>query len=241
MEKKAYYAIIPANIRYDDRLKPNAKLLYGEITALCNEKGYCWAGNQYFADLYNVSKKTVSKWITDLNRCGYITVGIEYEENSKVIKYRYITLGSIPIREKAATYTPKSGEGIRQKAADNNTLINNTSNNTNIKKKKSDIDILIDDYTDNEDLRETLEEFLKMRKSIKKPMTNKAMELLLKKLNKMTCKNDEKVAILNQSIFNSWQGIFPLKEGIQDGRKEQPNNSSNTEDKIEYDFTKYGA
>ena len=56
--KKSYYAIIPANVRYDERLKLLSRMLYGEITALSNEKGYCWANNKYFGTLYKVSIQT---------------------------------------------------------------------------------------------------------------------------------------------------------------------------------------
>ena len=81
--QKAYYAIIPANVRYDDDLTPNSKLLYGEITALCNEKGYCWASNEYFSKLYGVSKTSISNWISQLRNKGYITCEIVYKEGTK--------------------------------------------------------------------------------------------------------------------------------------------------------------
>lgn len=68
----AYYAVIPADVRYDKDLKPNAKLLYGEITSLCNQKGYCWATNKYFSDLYGLAEETISRLITQLERKGYI-------------------------------------------------------------------------------------------------------------------------------------------------------------------------
>ena len=57
--KPNYYAIIPANVRYDKDISPNAKLLFGEITSLCNQKGYCWATNEYFSTLYNVSDRVI--------------------------------------------------------------------------------------------------------------------------------------------------------------------------------------
>ena len=85
-QQKAYYAIIPANVRYDKDLVPNAKLLYGEITALCNEKGYCWATNQYFAELYNVSDRTIKNWISQLVDKGYIQRSVKYREGTKEIE-----------------------------------------------------------------------------------------------------------------------------------------------------------
>lgn len=90
----------------------------------------------------------------------------------------------------------------------------NTNKNTNIENKKekgTNIDKIINSYTWNFELRNTLKEFLKMRKSIKKPMTDKAMKLLINRLDELGSNDNEKIEILNQSIFNSWQGIFELK------------------------------
>ena len=123
MMQKSYYAIIPANVRYDDNLKANAKLLYGEITALCNEKGYCWASNLYFAELYKVSKETVSRWISQLAELGYINIDIVYKEGTNQIINRYIRIGQEPIDKKVNT-------PIDEKVKENNTVINTTFNNT---------------------------------------------------------------------------------------------------------------
>jgi hypothetical protein len=90
-DKRSYYAIIPANVRYDKSLSANAKLLYGEITALCSGKGYCWANNQYFADLYGVSLRSISRWIASLEQGGYIYCKEVFENN---ISRRWISLNA---------------------------------------------------------------------------------------------------------------------------------------------------
>ncbi len=118
-EHRSYYAIIPANVRYDKRLKPNTKLLYGEITALCNERGFCWAGNEYFADLYGVNKETISRWVSDLIKFGYLNREIIYKEGTNQIINRYLRINQYPIDEKRNT-------PIDEKVKDNNTSINNT-------------------------------------------------------------------------------------------------------------------
>jgi len=128
-EKKGYFAIIPASVRYDKRLPANAKLLYGELTALSNEKGYCWAGNDYFAGLYEVSKTSVSKWVSALKDAGYIQIQLEYAEGTKQILHRYIRIVKDPIEEKLHTSIRKVNDPIEEKLIDNSTL-NTKSNNT---------------------------------------------------------------------------------------------------------------
>ena len=94
-----YYAIIPATVRYDKNLKPAEKLLYGEITALANKNGYCYAKNRYFANLYEVSIETVSRWISHLQQLGYIKIKVVRNENKEVIeRYIYITDISLNIQ-----------------------------------------------------------------------------------------------------------------------------------------------
>ena len=119
--KQSYYAIIPANVRYDKNLTPNAKLLYGEITALCNEKGYCWAENKYFADLYGVSLKSISVWINSLVDKGYIQSEIIYKENSKEIYARQLTIAIPPYGRNLPYPQKKSSIPMEENFKDNNT------------------------------------------------------------------------------------------------------------------------
>ena len=81
-----YYAIIPANVRYDKNLTPNAKLLYAEITALCQKEGFCWATNKYFQELYGVSQPTVSEWVKQLIDAHYITIELDKKNNRRCIR-----------------------------------------------------------------------------------------------------------------------------------------------------------
>jgi hypothetical protein len=99
-DKPNYYATIPADVRYDNTLTPNAKLLYAEITALSNMNGRCMASSRYFADLYNVSRVSIQKWLKLLEDKKYINREIIYKQGCKQIEKRYITLVNNPCKEK---------------------------------------------------------------------------------------------------------------------------------------------
>ena len=124
MIKPNYYAIIPAEVRYNKQLTPNAKLLYAEITALCNMNGKCTASTEYFCKLYEVSRVSIQKWLKVLEKNNYIKRTNIYKEGSKEILTRYITLVNSPSKE---MFTPSS----KEKLTDNtNTKVYNNNNIT---------------------------------------------------------------------------------------------------------------
>lgn len=123
MENPAYYAVIPANVRYS-KIPSSAKLLYGELTALAQKQGFCFASNAYFAELYGVEPTTVSGWLRSLYESGFIKVQVDKKAGNK----RRIYIAD-PLREIQNTSSEKSEDPSSEKSEDNNTSIINTNNN----------------------------------------------------------------------------------------------------------------
>ncbi len=124
-EKPSYYAVIPANVRYNVNLNSSQKLFYGEITALTFKTGECWASNNYFSKLYGVSPSLITNWVKALEKEKLITV--DYERKGKEITKRIIRI----IGTQNIEYVfNKPEEGYSKYLKENNTSINNTSINT---------------------------------------------------------------------------------------------------------------
>ncbi len=136
-EQPSYYAIIPAVVRYCRDLEPNAKLLYGEITALCSQEGYCWATNRYFAELYDVEIRTIQYWLESLVKNNFILVDVS-RDNFKT--ERKISLNhSFQIN---VTACKKSREGGVKKVSgerERKTTQSITSSNTSKKQQQEPV------------------------------------------------------------------------------------------------------
>ena len=86
--KISYLSILPAVVRYDKDLTDKAKLLYSEITCLCNKEGYCFATNNYFANLYNCTPRAIQFTISKLQEKGYIKIIVENNYQRIAIKFQ---------------------------------------------------------------------------------------------------------------------------------------------------------
>lgn len=138
-----YYAILTSDVRYSDKLKPSEKLLYAEITALTNEHGFCWATNDYFAQLYSVTDVAVSRWIKALEKNGFLK--IEYDRNGTYVTQRRLyplTKMLMAVNQNVnGTVNQKVNGAINQNVKENNL---NIFNNLNINNKDIYVNIIHD-------------------------------------------------------------------------------------------------
>ena len=134
--KPNYYAVIIAPVRYCRDLEPNAKLLYGEISALCNQEGYCWASNKYFSELYDVDERTIKRWLESLKDKDFIKVEID-RKGLQVSRKIYISQINFTkgqnCHDEGTKMSPRGDKNVPY----NNTS-NNTSNKNNIRADKVD-------------------------------------------------------------------------------------------------------
>ncbi|MYM99653.1 hypothetical protein GTH29_01925 [Lactobacillus iners] len=151
-EQPNYYSILTANVRYDKNLKANEKLLFSEITALSNKYGYCTASNRYFAELYQVTERSIQDWISNLVQYGYITTTLVSKDGQIIGRKIYLSSGikeskttsrgvvkkSSPDEENFTGVVKKSSLGWGRNLHPNNTSNNNTSNNNILSGKEPD-------------------------------------------------------------------------------------------------------
>lgn len=194
------------------------------ISSLTAEKGYCYASNNYLAEIFKTNVVTISRKIKNLEEKKYIS--IEYEKKGCLVISRKIRL------TKMLTAINKNvNRAINKNVKDNNiNNINNTNiNNKKESKKETSYDKIINSMIEDEEIKNSIYEFIKMRNLIKKPMTDRALTMLINKLEKLSSDKDIQIKILEQSIFKNWTDIYELKGDNNDGNIRKCSNDDGSE------------
>ncbi|BAH18247.1 conserved hypothetical protein [Macrococcoides caseolyticum JCSC5402] len=163
MEQPSYYAILSANVRYDKNISDKAKLLFADITALSNKYGYCTASNNYFAELFDVKKETISRNISSLEKAGHVKVELVYKGKEVIQRRIYpITQTSIPIDKNINTPIDKKEDTLLTKTSipiDKNML---TPIDENVKENITSINTTRNNITSSNSSATTADELSKM-------------------------------------------------------------------------------
>ena len=195
----------PAEVWLDERLTALEKIILIEIDSLDGEEGG-YASNEYLAQFCQCSQSKVSSAISKLKRLGYIKVK-SFDGRKRILE----SCLSVSI-----TQTPKIKKADTQNQ-DERILKETTSKEGKKERKKPEaFDAIIEQFTDDEDLRQALGEFVRYRtasaQKSKKAFTSYALKQNIGKLRNLASNPKTMTAIVNQTIERGWSGFFPLKD-----------------------------
>ena len=187
--------------------------------------GYYWTYNSiaaYKKQFQFWSERTIYRILRELEVNGYVKTGNYNQSAYDRTKWYALTKKSLKLLKSTIVQEDKNS----QDKATETTLPDcpneiTQSDNAHLDKlykctlyknkhKERHIDKHSESANCSPELAEALAAFAEHRKKLKKPMTDRAKELMLSKLSKMARTEQEQIAILNQSIVNGWQGVFPL-------------------------------
>lgn len=265
VNKTKNYTVMSNEHLKDRRLSLKAKGLLSVMLSLPDTWDYSISG---LVAICKESETAVKSTLNELKSCGYLVVTkkMPSETESGRIEYVYDVFehaqtGRQPVEKQGVEKQGVEKQGVENLGVENlgveilgvenvrqlstkesSTDKSNTKESSTDKKKESTragYDEIIAGYTENGELRSALMEFVKMRKMMRKPPTNKALSLLLtgkKGLDGLASSDAEKIDIVQQSIMRGWQGFFPLKD-IEAGKSTAPHGtSSGLNRKIDADY-----
>ena len=213
-------------------LKGNELIIYAIIYGFSqNLDDQLFSGSiTYLCEWTHLSRQAVIRILKNLVNSGLLERVEDVSNGFLLVRYHACSGSqkSLPgVVKKVDGGSQKSLPGVVKKVdggsqkslPDNNNYIyidnKEDSKKENTKKENSpssDVERILSEFIIDERVKDTIRDFMKMRKLIKAPMTDTAIKLMINKLRNMTLNPDEQIAILNQSIENSWKGIFPLKD-----------------------------
>ena len=204
---------IPKEIWLDNRLNALDKVILAEIDSLDSSERGCWASNKHIADFCQCSETKVSTAISKLVKYGYVYVQ-KFDGRQRELKSRLSNIERQDFKKcKADT------QNLKESNTSNNTL-NNTSKKE--RKKETSYDEILSGII-NDDLRDLYLEYIKMRKMIKAPMTDRALTMLINKVNELepnSIENQKK--LLETAIMNNWKSVYPLRDTEKPKQDKQP-------------------
>lgn len=218
---------VMANYHFRDKnLSLKAKGLLSMMLSLPDGWGYSVEG---LVKLSADGRESIMATLKELEKFHYLKRSQARDNSGKLGEAIYDIFeqpsSGFPTTAKPTTEKPSSENPTLLNTNRLNTKVLNTDNKKVSKaqsKPVENFDSIIQKSTESTELRDALIEFVKFRKLIKKPMTNKALELIIAKLNKLGSSDRERVAILNQSIERGWAGVFSLKDEEPQSKGYQP-------------------
>lgn len=213
-----------------DKLSTEAEIFFYRLMVTVDDYGIMFAAPSILRSkcfpwkIDKIKDKDIEKWMDELRRTNLIYL-YEYE-GKQYLKYTKWEHHQ-QVRATKSKYPTPDLEGVQLIAIDINgnqlkanapVIVIDNSNRIRNREK-----IIEKGYTNNFDLQETILDFMDMRIKIKEPMTDKAIDLLLKKLDKLAKTDDMKIEILEQSILSNWKSVFPVKGGNETATNKQNN------------------
>ena len=222
------YGNVAKLVMVDKTISIGAKALYSYLCSYAFGKDEAYPTVERIMQELNISENSFRRYRKELEDKGYITVEFKNIKGTNRNVYKINNL--VEQKKEPQNLTPsKFGTLPKSTPSKFGTQIIKDSkeyNNKNIinnKEKKEKTERHLTSIYKSEEFKETFNEFIDMRKSIKKPATNRAMEMIIKKLEKV---DNEELAIqmLERSIINNWQDVFEIKERSGNGKKFGANN-----------------